>query len=722
MARSTRALVLGTAGHIDHGKTSLVHALTGIDTDRLPEEKRRGITIELGFAAWELGGGLSASIVDVPGHEAFVRTMVAGAGGIDLLLLVVSAEEGVMPQTREHLHVCQLLGLRHAVVALTKIDRLGEPDPRTTSAPAQIDTRDASERAETDARQASERAGAIELAEADVRAALLELAPGLADAPIVPCSAHTGEGLPALIAAIRRVAAAVPARPVRDRPIVPIDRVFAVKGHGTVATGTLLRGRIDLTRDARLHLIPTGERPPRELRARALHVRGVASEQAAPGNRVALNLGNVATDDLTRGDVISSGPRVARGQTCLAVLTHLPHDELPWRSGTAVQLCAGTASTTARLDPLLIVEDMSEETALESTTPTTTKPTTPNDPANTPAGSLTPSSRVTVPPGATAVVRLRLDAPLPLWHGQRLIVRSARDSDQAHRYGHTTGGGVVVDPDPGRGRGQRPRWRALGPALASPLPATRVRALLRDAGALGSDRDTLERRAGLVDLEPVLSDIRAAGEAIALGEHRWVDAAVLAPLAVAAAALVERFQREHPLQPGLGRAAVVGGLPGRVAPDVAAAAVAHAVARGLLRADGELLIHTTGAAADPTLPPKVQAVLDLFRSAGIAPPTLREVQEQAGLGERQALEALGALQRSGALVRVSPELSLAREHHEALLERARIHLRSHGRLDVQTLKTLTGLSRKFVVPFLEHLDRLQISRRQGDLRIPGPRL
>ena len=731
MARSTRALVLGTAGHIDHGKTSLVHALTGVDTDRLPEEKRRGITIELGFAAWELGPGLSASIVDVPGHEAFVRTMVAGAGGIDLLLLVVSAEEGVMPQTREHLHVCQLLGLRHAVVALTKIDRLGEPaDPRTASEPA-------ADADPADARAASERAGAIDLAEADVRAALLELAPGLADAPIVPCSAHTGEGLPALVAAVRRVAATVPARPTRDRPIVPIDRVFAIKGHGTVATGTLLCGRIDLTRDARFQLIPTGERAPRELRARALHFRGVASEQAAPGSRVALNLGNVGTEDLARGDVISSGPRVARGQTCLAVLTHLPHDELPWRSGTAVQLCAGTASTTARLDPLAIVEDLSEATAPELTAahpaprraaPATSvlvqpviTPVAGTAPTN-PDSTSTPASRVTVPPGATALVRLRLDAPLPLWHGQRLIVRSARDSDQAHRHGHTTGGGVLVDPEPGRGRGQRPRWRALGRALASPLPDTRVRALLRDAGALGSDRDTLERRAGLIDLEPVLSDIRAAGDAIALGEHRWVDAAVLAPLAAAAAAQVERFQREHPLQPGLGRAAVVGGLPGRVAADVAAAAVAHAVTRGLLRADGELLMYATGTAADPALPPKVQAVLDLFRGAGIAPPTLREVQEQAGLGERQALEALGALQRSGALVRVSPELSLAREHHEALLERARVHLRNHGRLDVQTLKTLTGLSRKFVVPFLEHLDRLQISRRQGDLRIPGPRL
>ncbi len=686
MAKPSRALVLGTAGHIDHGKTALVRALTGVDTDRLPEEKRRGITIELGFAAWEVGGGLTASIVDVPGHEAFVRTMVAGAGGIDVVLLVVSAEEGVMPQTREHLHVCHLLGLRHGVVALTKLDRLGGD------------------------------AEALALAEADVRAALAELAPALADAPIVGCSAHTGEGLPALTTAVRRVAAGVPARPLRDRPIIPIDRVFAVKGHGTVATGTLLTGRLDLARDVRLQLVPAGARSPRELRPRALHVRNSPSEHAPAGSRVALNLGNVGVDDLARGDVISSGPRVAHGQVLLASLTHLAHDELHWRSGTTVQLCAGTAHTTARLDPLETHDEEAEGDLSQRPAGSDLSPGTASDAPRRPA-------RPSVPPGARALVRLRLDGPLPLWHGQRLILRSARDGPAAHRHGHTTGGGVVVDPDPPGGRGQRPRWLALARALALPDPVARVRALLRDAGALGIDRDALERRAGLMTPEPVLSDMRESGEALALGEQRWVDAAVLPPLAAAAAAMVARFQAEHPLQPGIGRAAVVHGLPGRVAPDVAALAVADAVTRGLLRADGELLTRPqTGPQTAQGLPPKVQAVLDLYRRAGIAPPTLREVQDQTGLGDRQALDALGALQRAGELIRVSPDLSLAREHHEALVERARVHLRAHGQIDVQALKTLTGLSRKFVVPFLEHLDRLQISRRQGDLRVPGPRL
>jgi selenocysteine-specific elongation factor len=720
MAKQARALVLGTAGHIDHGKTSLVRALTGVDTDRLPEEKRRGITIELGFAAWTVAPGVVASIVDVPGHEAFVRTMVAGAGGIDAVLLVVSAEDGVMPQTREHLHVCHLLGLRHGVVALTKLDRLaGDPD-------------------------------ALALAEADVRAALADLAPALAAAPIVPCSAVTRDGLPALTAAVRKLASTITPRDLRDRPILPIDRVFAVKGHGTVATGTLHAGRIDLARDTRFINVPVGpERASAELRVRALHVRNDAQEAVPAGNRVALNLGNVATTDLSRGDIITAGHRVDRSSAVLAVLTHLPHDDLTWRTGSTVELCAGTTHVTARIDPLgplsaaepdSLDPDLSQETPPSSTAP-------PADLSPAPSSRATrkpaPSSRATsknlspepsptappiiiprpaVPPGATAVVRLRLDAPIPVWHGLRLVLRTTRDGDLVRRHGHTVGGGLVIDPRPSAGRGQRPRWLALARALHHAAPVDRVLALLRDAGALGLTRDELEHRAGVVDLEPVLTDIQTRGLALALDEQRWLDAAVLPPLAAAARALVARFQSEHPLQPGLGRAAVVGGLPGRVALPVAAAAVAQALARGLLQADGDLL-RTPPAVDAPAskLPPQIQSVLDLYIAAGIAPPTLRDVQDRVGLSERQALEALGALQRSGALVRVSPDLSLARQHHEALVEQARAHLRAHGQLDVQSLKELTGLSRKFVVPFLEHLDRLQISRRQGNTRLPGPR-
>jgi selenocysteine-specific elongation factor len=207
VAKTPRYVVLGTAGHIDHGKTTLVRALTGQDTDRLPEEKKRGITIELGFAPWAIASDLEASIVDVPGHEGFVRTMVAGAGGIDAVILVVSAEDGVMPQTREHINVCRLLGVKHGVVALTKIDRL-EGD-----------------------------AEAAELATLDVREALEGTV--FAGAPIVPCSGQTGDGIEALVAKIRDVVSRAPRRDPHGDPVLPLDRAFTIKGHGTVVTGTL---------------------------------------------------------------------------------------------------------------------------------------------------------------------------------------------------------------------------------------------------------------------------------------------------------------------------------------------------------------------------------------------------------------------------------------------------------------------------------------------------
>ena len=657
MAKAPRSLVVGTAGHIDHGKTALVRALTGVDTDRLPEEKRRGITIDLGFAPWPLGGGLEASVVDVPGHEAFVRTMVAGAGGVDLLILVIAADEGVMPQTREHLHIAALLGVRAAVVALTKVDRL-----------------------------AGDRE-ALELAEDEVREVLAGTP--LAGAPLLPCSAHTGEGLDALRAAVRRLAAQLPPRPLRDRPIVAIDRAFVIKGHGTVATGTLLAGRIQPDREDRLDLVRVGaDRPALDARVRGLQVRGRPAEEAAAGARVAVNLGGLAVDDVRRGDVLTRGRRVARVEVVHAWIERLPHDRADWSAGAALAVCAGTAHAEARLAALA-------------------------DPAGAPADDL--------PPGTSGYARLILDPPIPAWRGQRLILRRLHGTRDPE--GDTVAGGVVLDPAPSAGRGQRPRWIALAPALAADDPARRVAALLADAGARGLDLEGAELRAGLADPRPVLEALVEESRATPLAGDRWVDAAVVERLAAAAAAHVERHHAQAPLQPGLPRRAVEAALPERPAADVAAAAVGRACAGGeLVRVDDQ------GALARPqhvrqtgAYPPELAALLGLYRRGGAAPPTLKEVEAATGMTPRQVLDAVAVLQRAGALIKITPELSLAVESHDALLERIRAHLRERGELDVQALKGLTDLSRKFVVPLLEHLDRLQVTRRVGDRRLPGPR-
>ena len=306
-------MILGLAGHIDHGKTTLVRALTGVDTDRLPEEKRRGITIELGFAPLRLDGGITLGVVDVPGHEAFVRTMLAGASGIDLALLVVAADEGVMPQTREHLAILDLLGVRAGIVALTKCD-LVDGDW-------------------------------LELVEEDART--LVAAEGnraLAEAPIVRTSASSGEGIDALRDALAELARNVPPRTDDDVFRMPVDRAFTVKGPGTVVTGTVWSGR--LRRDATVRLLPDD----RTARVRALQTHGDSIDAVSAGARAAVALVGVEVADVPRGTVIATTDapwqpsRILRGD--VELLANAP---VPVGPRTVVRLHVGTSEVGARI-------------------------------------------------------------------------------------------------------------------------------------------------------------------------------------------------------------------------------------------------------------------------------------------------------------------------------------------------------------------------------------
>ena len=312
-AAAPRPLILGTAGHIDHGKTSLIGALTGVETDRLPEEKARGITIELGFAPLELPSGQRLGIVDVPGHEGLVRTMVAGASGIDLVLLVVAADEGVMPQTREHLEICNLLGLRNAVVALTKTD-LADPE-------------------------------VAELAEAEV-AELLESS-ALGDAPIVPVSAVTGAGLPELTEALEKAARAANATPRRQGPArLWVDRAFEIRGFGAVATGTLAGAPFEAGKDAVLY--------PAEktARIRGLQSFGEPVETAQPGSRCAVNLQGVGLSELGRGMLIAEPDQLTRCESFDAEVAWLAAAPELGTDPSAVELLIGTTQFRARIAPI----------------------------------------------------------------------------------------------------------------------------------------------------------------------------------------------------------------------------------------------------------------------------------------------------------------------------------------------------------------------------------
>src|SRR5262245_56730021 len=305
--RMTRSVVIGTAGHIDHGKSTLVHALTGTDPDRLKEEKARGITIDLGFAHSRIGG-FDIAFVDVPGHERFVKNMLAGVGGIDGVLLVIAADESVMPQTREHFAICRLLEVPGGVIALTKADLVD--------------------------------ADTLELATLDAR----ELVAGsaLADAPVIPVSSKDGRGLDELRDALQQLAAAVPARRAEGAPRLPIDRVFSMRGFGTVVTGTLTAGEIRENQE--LTALPGG----RPVKVRGVQVHGAPQAAAAAGRRVAVNVGGADVGDLSRGQTLTEPGALEVTRRFDAALQLLA-DAKPLKHGARIRFHHGTSEVLGRV-------------------------------------------------------------------------------------------------------------------------------------------------------------------------------------------------------------------------------------------------------------------------------------------------------------------------------------------------------------------------------------
>jgi selenocysteine-specific elongation factor len=632
-------LTLGTAGHIDHGKTRLVHALTGVDTDRLPEEKARGITIELGFAPLDLGGGLRLSVVDVPGHEGLVRTMVAGATGIDLVLLVVAADEGVMPQTREHLAICELLGLSHGVVALTKSDLVSEE--------------------------------LALLAADEVRARLAE--GPLSGAQVVAVSAQTGAGLDELRAALRAAAlAAAPRTPRSGPPRLAIDRVFAMKGFGTVATGTLLGSAIAVG-DA-VEIFPDG------LRAR---VRGVQShsekrERGEPGSRCALNLQGVELAQVARGRVVSTPGALAPARVLdvsLAWLAGAPKSARP----VSVELLAGTSERRARLAPI---------------------------------------GAQALVPGGLGFARLHVEGdPLPVLPGDRFVVRGFSRGGGA---GATLGGGVVLDVAPPRRRRSDPQLRGELEALARREPRTDVAVRIARAGLAGMARERLLAETGLGDeaLDAALAALAKEGAAARAGAALWIEREALARLEARALAALAEFHAAEPLRPGMPARSLRGKLPENAAPEAFELVLARLAEGGRISLDGDLVRAVAHRArVDDADQAAVKRIAAEARAAGLEPPALRDWSARLGLAPAKLRDLLAHLERERVLVRAPGELWFDRAAVDALREKVIAHLREHGRLETPAYKALIGTSRRSAVPLMELFDEEKLTARRGEARI-----
>jgi selenocysteine-specific elongation factor len=629
-----KSVIVGTAGHIDHGKSALVEALTGTHPDRLAEEKRRGITIDLGFAFLN-DAGVRWGFVDVPGHERFVNNMLAGAAGIDVVLLVIAADEGIMPQTREHFAICRMLGVKRGVVALTKSD-LVDAD---TAGMARMEVEDF------------------------LRGTFL------GNAEIVAVSAKSGSGLADLKRALRDAALASEARDPQRYLRLPIDRSFAMKGFGTVVTGTLLSGSV--ASGDEVELFPGKAK----LRVRGVESGGRNIPRATAGQRTAVNLAGIEHREIVRGMVLAAPGRfraTRRIDARLELLAAAP--QLKQRA--RVHFHAGTSATVAEV---------------------------------------TFYGKTELAPGSAALAHLRLQDELLLLAGDRFIMRQFSPVI-------TIGGGVVLDPLARRALRRDTGRATFLETLERGRPAEILTAMTERSLA-GLGREEIVARTGWTENEVrAAAELGLAGGGIKIVSEESlvvVGAAFFADVRKNLAAQVEAFRKANPLQPGISREALRVSLGRRVRPETFRAVLAELAAEKKVDVQGETV---KPAGAEITLLPEEakakEQILSAFATAGLTVPGVQEVLASLAVEPRRAEKLLRILLLEKNLVRVSPELIFHRAALAHLKERLATYRKGRGeRISVPAFKELTGITRKYAIPLLEYLDRERVTRRAGDERV-----
>ncbi|MCL2438100.1 MAG: selenocysteine-specific translation elongation factor [Coriobacteriia bacterium] len=634
------SFILGTAGHIDHGKSTLVRKLTGTDPDRLAEEKRRGITIELGFAQLQLPSGNTCGVIDVPGHERFIRHMVEGATGVDVALLVVAADDGVMVQTREHLTILELLGVRNLVVAVTKSDAV-DPD-------------------------------LVELALLDVAELLSTTTFDGAD--IIAVSAHTGDGLSKLLSAIEAAAARVSRSSHSDFVRLPIDRVFSIEGAGTIATGTLWDGIIQLEDQ----LISSSGKA---VRVRDIQVHGTKRSKARSGQRVALNLAGIKREDIKRGELLHTPGKIRESSRFLALLHY--SGNVPLKNGATVMMHHGTSETKARVKFLFSDKRVNEIAA-----------------------------------GDNAYVQLRLDKSLPLHYEDRFVVRSLSPA-------FTIGGGAVLLADVGQHTKLSQDWFTLLGMLSKNETSNAAKHYLKLYSA-PLNAEEVAARLGFNTSEVAqtlnqseLPRIRTERETFYLASE------TLSSLQKHTGAILLAFHEENPQSLDVSQGALHGLVFPHKTPqaeswtEVRFEAFLAAMAQNeLINFDGGKVSHPKAASSVQALHEQVanQLLIDI-EAQGLAVSSTAEHAERLSQPRDLIAQILGQLHRDGKLVRLASEYHFTPEHIKAAQDKLIAELKSRNEgMTAAEIRDLWQISRKYAIPLLEYCDAQGITYREGDLR------
>lgn len=632
-----REIVLGTAGHVDHGKTSLIRALTGIETDRLKEEKKRGITIELGFAFIDLPCGHRLGIIDVPGHEKFVKNMVAGASGIDLVAFVIAADEGIMPQTREHFEICQLLGVKRGLIVLTKKDLV---DPEW-----------------------------LEMVQEDVRTyfegSFLE------EAPMVVVSSTTGEG----IDEVRQTVDSL----VRDSEFseahgpfrLPVDRVFSMKGFGVVVTGTSISGRINVGDDITVY--PQG----RTAKIRGIQVHGQDVDMVEAGKRTAINIQGLEKDMLDRGDMLATPGCLQPSYMFDCDFLYLSSNEKRLKNRTRVRVHAGTAEIMGRV---VLLDD--EELA----------------------------------PGALASVQLLLEEPFVVWPGDHYVVRS-------YSPVATIGGGVILGNAPPKRRRFRESNRQVFDLYHTGSLEDIALLHLTEAGIAGLTLDALSVKMGQFGkrfkkvLEVPISSRRIL--VVESDRQRMIATDTFAALADKMQRLLAAFHQDNPMLPGLSKEELRTRLDPGLDQRLFQMLLADQSKKNQVAVDESLIrLATHEVSLKEDAQSLRQEMTEYYRKAGLNTPTVKELVEHfSGNSASLVREVLAVLVREQLIVKVSEDLYFHADVLAELEQRLVAFIKKEGEIDAPRFKDLTGLTRKFSIPLLEHFDKVKVTIRVGDKRV-----
>lgn len=640
MAQDKHGVIIGTAGHIDHGKSSLVLALTGKDPDRLAEEKDRGITITLGFAKLELGDGIKAGVVDVPGHERFVREMIAGATGIDVALLCIAADDGIMPQTREHLSVITLLGIPQLVVALTKCDI---PDAEWREA------------------MKSE----IEQYLSDTRYAY---------SPIVEVSSKTGLGLDELKQELKSAAKKSKRHILGNVTRQPVDRVFTIKGAGTVITGTLWSGHISVGDE--LEILPKGTRA----RVRSIQIHDTDMNEATSGNRVALNLNGVSTEDVRPGDMLAEPGKIVPTDTFDVDFTYMPiqtkqKKHQPLKSGVSVHVDHGTKEIVGRL--------------------------------------LFMNGKKELEPGETCLTQIRCTEPLPVSWRDRFVVRSYSPAE-------VIGGGVVLRAHPRRKTNVRPEETDLLNALKSENTSEIAKCAF-NLETLPVTVQHLIVETGLDegDIKVTLNALKNGNKAITIGKNNniYTTNDVLTKCTNSLESALKRFHTKHASATGIAKDSLKEMAFASAEPEIFDAILDNLVRKkACIITNGEVSHIQAGSGAKAALDSAKSLILKLLSDQGESPAFIKDIAGETHLDTKITSKALTSLEQDGKIVKVSREFYFERNVLSSLVDKVIDAIKS-GKGSVAELKDAMNTSRKYAVPILEYMDRVSITKRIDDTRV-----